>query len=607
MVSCAVALVAALGASLAATAPASASALGAPVNGAPPIGHVWLIMLENHSFPENFGKPAKTFKAKAGSAASMRYMATTLPSQGALLTNYFGVAHPSNANYTALLSGQPPSFGFFSPTACPKTGVPSLGITFCPGTLLDCLYYTSFNLRRTTDTGVGVGQGCVYPSSIPDIGTQMRRATPSLTVRAYQEEMPAPCTHPPLGGYDVGGASGDPAYETGSNPFLNFANWIDHPRQCAADDVPLNRNTFQPLLSDLGSVATTPNLSWIGLNLCDAGHDDCPKFYDDRTNKSFFDDYSVCPGGQPASEYCDAQSSWFLSRLIPKITASPAYKEDGLIAIVWDEANFYTASPYVDSRACCNESAQPGATGLPGISGQIHVPLYGTINVRPGTNRLLLGTEDSAAGVIASLQLLSNHPSEALSMQPGGGDSGAILLSPFIKPGTVSTVRYNHFSLLATIQQIFGLPRTGNAADPLVGTIGSDVFNAVPASALSGALGAPVGARATGTLAMVRAASRTVGDGAIVTVRCNGKRGQLCAGTATLTPAAGGRGAPRVLAVRSYLQVVGPARSLTLYLSAAALRYLHGGRPVKTALTLKSQGAGTPTRVVRTITLRGPR
>jgi hypothetical protein len=72
-------------------------------------------------------------------------------------------------------------------------------------------------------------------------------------------------------------------------------------------------------------------------------------------------------------------------------------------------------------------------------------------------------------------------------MQPGGGDSGALLLSPFIKPGTVSKMPYNHFSLLRTIQDIFGLPQTGNAADPLVGTIGSDVFNNIPTSALRGA------------------------------------------------------------------------------------------------------------------------
>jgi hypothetical protein len=108
---------------LAVSLPASASQLAAARDGVPPIRHVWLIMLENHSFPENFGKPAKTFKPRHGVPESMAYLATTLPSQDALLDNYFGVAHPSNANYTALLSGQSPSFGYFS-NGLPQDGDP---------------------------------------------------------------------------------------------------------------------------------------------------------------------------------------------------------------------------------------------------------------------------------------------------------------------------------------------------------------------------------------------------------------------------------------------------------------------------------------------------
>ena len=30
----------------------------------------------------------------------------------------------------------------------------------------------------------------------------------------------------------------------------------------------------------------------------------------------------------------------------------------------------------------------------------------------------------------------------------GGGDAGAVLISPYIKPGTVSNTDYNHYSLL---------------------------------------------------------------------------------------------------------------------------------------------------------------
>jgi hypothetical protein len=49
---------------------------------------------------------------------------------------------------------------------------------------------------------------------------------------------------------------------------------------------------------------------------------------------------------------------------------------------------------------------------------------------------------------------------------PGGGRIGAVLLSPLIRPGTVSTVAYNHYSLLRSIEDIFGLPHLGDAAMP---------------------------------------------------------------------------------------------------------------------------------------------
>lgn len=79
---------------VASAAAAGGASVGAPANGAPPVGHVWLIMLENHSFAENFGAPAKSFNPMPGSPASMAYMSSALPSQGALLENYYGVAPP---------------------------------------------------------------------------------------------------------------------------------------------------------------------------------------------------------------------------------------------------------------------------------------------------------------------------------------------------------------------------------------------------------------------------------------------------------------------------------------------------------------------------------
>ena len=57
----------------------------------------------------------------------------------------------------------------------------------------------------------------------------------------------------------------------------------------------------------------------------------------------------------------------------------------------------------------------------------------------------------------------------------GGGRTGTVLISPFIRPGTVSNVSYNHFSTLGTIENLFGLGRLGQAAT-VSATFGRDVF-----------------------------------------------------------------------------------------------------------------------------------
>ena len=73
-----------------------------------------------------------------------------------------------------------------------------------------------------------------------------------------------------------------------------------------------------------------------------------------------------------------------------------------------------------------------------------------------------------------------------------------MLISPFIKPGTVSSVYYNHYSWLRTMEDIFDVSRgndhtklpagtvsggvdgeghLGFAAQPGLATFGRDVFN----------------------------------------------------------------------------------------------------------------------------------
>ena len=55
---------------------------------------------------------------------------------------------------------------------------------------------------------------------------------------------------------------------------------------------------------------------------------------------------------------------------------------------------------------------------------------------------------------------------DAQDPTPGGGITGSVLISPLIKPGTVSTTNYNHYSWLRTMEDLFQVAR-GDRHDPL--------------------------------------------------------------------------------------------------------------------------------------------
>jgi Phosphoesterase family/PASTA domain len=103
------------------------------------------------------------------------------------------------------------------------------------------------------------------------------------------------------------------------------------------------------------------------------------------------------------------------------------------------------------------------------------------------------------AGYTGTLTLTSGDTStdpfyDAFDATLGGGDSGAVLISPYITPGTVSNTYYNHYSLLRTLEDAFGLQNSsvndtgatgsgagylGFASQPGLAPLGSDVFTNV--------------------------------------------------------------------------------------------------------------------------------
>ncbi|QYF91308.1 alkaline phosphatase family protein [Arthrobacter sp. PAMC25284] len=75
------------------------------------------------------------------------------------------------------------------------------------------------------------------------------------------------------------------------------------------------------------------------------------------------------------------------------------------------------------------------------------------------------------------------HDSPCVDGRPGGTDGGrvgALVLSPLTAGGTTSEKLYNHYSLLATIEDSFSLPRLGYAGAAGLDSFGPDVFNGTP-------------------------------------------------------------------------------------------------------------------------------
>ncbi|GAC1633228.1 MAG: hypothetical protein NVS9B10_28370 [Nevskia sp.] len=346
---------------------------GATATTATKIGHVFLVVLENENAATTFG---------ANSAAP--YLSQTLVAQGAYLQNYYGIGHNSNPNYLAMISGQ--------------------GVNV--QTQADCQIFSEFVALGGSQPALGnqiVGQGCVYPTTVKTLADQLEAR--GLTWRGYFEDMgntpsreAATCGHPPVNAQDpTQTATAADAYAARHNPFVYFHTVIDDPARCNAHVV-----STAPLAADLQSLAATPNFTMIVPNLCHDGHD------------------ATCVSGEKPGGLGSADN--YLRTLVPMITNSAAFRQDGLLIILFDESG----SPQSDASACCGEGPGPNSP-LPGILGL------------------------------------------------GGGKTGAVVLSPFVRPGTVSTVDYNHYGLLRTVEDIFGLDYLGYAGATGLAPFGADV------------------------------------------------------------------------------------------------------------------------------------
>ncbi|HET7416454.1 MAG TPA: alkaline phosphatase family protein [Solirubrobacterales bacterium] len=169
------------------------------------------------------------------------------------------------------------------------------------------------------------------------------------------------------------------------------------------------------LLKDLeGKAERFPKLAYVIPNSCHEGGE------------------GSCEEGAPTGP---AASEEFLKALLPTIEESFAFKDGGLIVITAAQAPQSGEAP--DTSACCLTPAYPN---LPAVE------------------------EEPATGPVKATG--------------GGGQVGALLISPFVEAGTTSETYFNHFSLLATIEDLFGLEKIGYAAEPAITGFDETIFNA---------------------------------------------------------------------------------------------------------------------------------
>jgi hypothetical protein len=129
-----------------------------------------------------------------------------------------------------------------------------------------------------------------------------------------------------------------------------------------------------------------------------------------------------CADGTSPGGYAGINS--FLTTWIPRITDSPAYKEGGLVITTFDEASG-------KAEDCCGEPQGSSPT----------------FNGNTGN---------------------------------GGGQIGAVLLSQYVMAGSTNDTPYNHYSLLRSMEDQFGLSHLAYSANEGLVPFGSDVFNTSP-------------------------------------------------------------------------------------------------------------------------------
>ena len=481
------------------------------------IKHIWLIVLENKSYDATFT-----------GLNDNSYLWNTLPSQGALLQNYYGTGHSSQDNYIALNSGQAPQ----------------------TDTQDDCDNYDAFSGTVDTSgslsTNPNYGQiasaagpnaqpnanGCVYPSNVKTIFNQLDANHISWKLYAQDLGNPDSSGTPHSVGNQYCGADETTVGPTGStasqyathgsanttdqyvayhNPLPFFESMLQS-GDCSNPQHFANLfDSTDGLYHDLQHESTTPAFTEIVPNDCSDGHD------------------AVCKGNNLSGGWSNPTTAnapvnytgglystdLFLEHVIPEIEASPAFRDGGLIDLTFDEAyppftfnNSFVNSTLIPPTAAgiiqnTDEAGEtlwdrslnwePTGPNVPLVTS----PVGQQLSAGPGYNENIDRPSSSTATGALVPCTGSGNPAAGQCYLGGGSNTPGASTETATASGGTSTIADNSIKITDEGRTVTG---TGIPSGAFVG----DVIN-TPVTATASASANPAGIVDTGSFELVNA------------------------------------------------------------------------------------------------------
>jgi phosphatidylinositol-3-phosphatase len=280
-----------------ATPEAASTGVHAPF---PHMDHVFVIVMENSSYPDLLAKSNK----------NTAYIQELAADYG-LATKYYGVTHTSLPNYVAATSGS------------------TWGSNTDDEAQADNGYFNHLSLfdelQRAHLSWGGFMQSMPSVGYTGDYGSCTNGTTPDPD-----------CT--------AGSDTGTALYVRKHNPPMQYPDIFKNPTM-ADHVVPLYK-----LSGELTS-GRVPDYVWITPNICDDMHGGAPQCPYPNTNSQT----------DPSQERLYQDGDNFIKKWVPAIMQSKAWTGNSAIFITWDESDYSNISPYepLDNAGCCDSPVIP--------------------------------------------------------------------------------------------------------------------------------------------------------------------------------------------------------------------------------------------------------